>query len=123
MESMNEIPHLEERFINAMKTSNVDELDVLIDGRLIFTSHSGQLFTKDDDLNAHREGHIEIFDINTSEQHIALFGDVAVVSVRKEISGSFFGETLVGIFRFTRVWQKMAGSWKVISAHSTQILQ
>lgn len=122
MNNKEEIIQLEERFINAMKTSNVAELDAMIDDSLIFTSHSGQLYTKQDDLNAHREGRIEIFDIAVSEQHITEFGDVAIVSVRKEISGSFFGETLVGIFRFTRVWQKTAGSWKVIAAHSTQIL-
>lgn len=122
MNNQNKIIELEERFINAMKASNVNELDALIDDRLIFISHSGQLYTKQEDLNAHREGNIEIFDITTSEQHITEFGDVAVVSVRKEISGSFFGETLVGIFRFTRVWQKTSVDWKVISAHSTQIL-
>lgn len=122
MNHQNEIIQLEERFINAMKTSNVRELDILIDDRLIFTSHSGQLYTKEEDLNAHRDGHVEIFDITASEQHITEFGDVVVVSVRKEISGSFFGETLVGIFRFTRVWQKSSGGWKVIAAHSTQIL-
>lgn len=122
MDYQNEIAQLEARFVEAMKTSHVVELDALIDDSLIFTSHSGQLYTKQDDLNAHREGNIEIFEISISEQHIAVYGDVAVVSVRKEISGSFFGETLVGIFRFTRVWKQTNGSWKVIAAHSTQII-
>jgi ketosteroid isomerase-like protein len=122
MSHQNEIIQLEERFITAMKASDVNELDALIDDRLIFTSHSGQLYTKQEDLDAHREGNVEIFDIITGEQHITEFDDVVVVSVRKEISGSFFGETLVGIFRFTRVWQKTSGEWKVIAAHSTQII-
>ncbi|MGV3460608.1 MAG: nuclear transport factor 2 family protein [Flavobacterium sp.] len=122
MNYQNEIAQLEARFVEAMKTSHVVELDALIDDSLIFTNHSGQLYTKQDDLNAHREGNIEIFEIAISEQHIAVFGDVAVVSVRKEISGSFFGETLVGIFRFTRVWKQANGGWKVIAAHSTQII-
>lgn len=122
MDYQNEIAQLEARFVEAMKTSHVVELDTLIDDSLIFTNHLGQLYTKQDDLNAHRGGNIEIFDIIISEQHITLFDDVAVVSVRKEISGSFFGETLVGIFRFTRVWKKTGNSCKVITAHSTQIL-
>lgn len=122
MNYQNEIVLLEQRFIEAMKTSHVVALDALIDDSLIFTSHSGQLYTKQDDLSAHRDGHIEIFDIAISEQHITIFDDVAVVSVRKEISGSFFGETLVGIFRYTRVWKKTGENWKVIAAHSTQII-
>lgn len=122
MDYQNEIEQLEARFVEAMKTSHVVELDMLIDDSLIFTNHVGQLYTKQDDLNAHRQGNVEIFEIIICEQHITLFDDVAVVSVRKEISGSFFGETLVGIFRFTRVWKKIGESWKVIAAHSTQIL-
>ena len=122
MDYNNEILRLEERFITAMKASNVAELDVLIDDSLTFTGHDGQLYTKADDINAHRDGLIEIFEIGVSEQRVTVFDDVAIVSVRKEISGSFYGETLVGIFRFTRIWKKAGQDWKVIAAHSTQIL-
>lgn len=122
MDYTNEIIAYENRLIGAMKDSNVAELDALIDDNLVFTGHDGLHYTKQDDLEAHRSGNIEIYSIETSEQIIKIVDDVAVVSVLKNISGSYFGETQVGIFRFTRVWKLKDGGWKIISAHSTQMV-
>ena len=116
------IQTLENRLIEAMKTGNVRELGVLIADDLIFTAHNGMLFTKQDDINAHTEGNIKIFEINTSEQRISIVDDVAIVSVLMEMSGSFFGSTEVGFFRFMRVWKLMNENWKIIAAQSTQVV-
>lgn len=113
---------LENRLIEAMKTSNVQELDSLIADDLIFTAHNGMMFTKQDDLDAHRSGNITIFDIGISEQHIKIEGDVAIVSALMEISGSFFGNTEVGFFRFMRIWKAHPQGWQIIAAQSTQVV-
>lgn len=117
-----QIQNLENRLLEAMKTSNVQELDALIADDLIFTSHTGVLFTKQDDLDAHASGNIEIFDIVPSEQKIRIEGNVAIVSVLLEISGSFFGNTEVGFFRFTRIWKDHGANWQIIAAQSTQVV-
>ena len=116
-----QIQTLEARLIEAMKTSNVQELDALIADDLIFTSHTGQLLGKHDDIEAHSSGNIEIFSIDASEQTIKVNGDVAVVSVLLDISGSFYGSTEVGFYRFTRVWKNNGTNWQVIAAHATQV--
>lgn len=117
-----QIQTLETRLIEAMKTSNVQELDTLIADDLIFTSHTGVMFTKQDDLDAHASGNIEIFDIIPSEQKIRIEGNVAIVSVLLEISGSFFGNTEVGFYRFTRIWKDHGDKWQIIAAQSTQVV-
>lgn len=122
MDTKEQIINLENRLIEAMKTSNVAELDTLIDDEVVFTNHMGQVLAKEADIEAHRSGNIEIYSLDPSEQAIRLFDDVAIVSVKKEISGLFFGETQVGIFRFTRVWKQVGSEWKVIAAHSTQLV-
>ena len=121
MESSAPIRALEERLIAGMKNSDVATLTELVHDDLLFTGHNGQLYTKEMDLDAHRSGNIEIYDITVSEQEIMPYGDVIIVSVKKEISGSFFGETEVGLFRFTRVWKQFGSTWQVIAGHSTQI--
>jgi ketosteroid isomerase-like protein len=122
MDTRNQIIELEKRLIEAMKTSNVAELDALIADDLIFTGYDGRVYTKEMDLQAHREKGIEIYELETSEQVIHVEDDVAIVSVRKDISGSFFGDVQVGIFRFTRVWKLRDGEWKIIAGHSTQVV-
>lgn len=122
METKQHIIEMENRLIQAMKTSNVEELDVLLADDLIFTGHDGKIYSKEMDLQAHREKGIEIYSLETSEQIIHVEDDVAIVSVRKDISGAFFGDTQVGIYRFTRVWKLRDGQWKIIAGHSTQIV-
>jgi ketosteroid isomerase-like protein len=123
MDTIQQIEALENRLIEAMKASDVETLDTLISDDLIFTGHYGDIFTKETDINAHREGNITIYDITATEQHIKPFGDVVIVSVKKEISGSFFGDTEVGLYRFTRVWKQIGAEWKIIAGHSTQIVR
>ena len=116
------IRELENRLIEAMKTSNIQELNALLADDLIFTAHTGQIFRKEDDINAHSSGNIKIFSIETSEQVIRIEDNVAIVSVLMEISGSFFDNTEVGFFRFTRIWKLNGGQWQIIAAHSTQVI-
>lgn len=123
MDTNQQIKLLEDKLIEAMKASDVATLDALISDELIFTGHYGDLFSKEADINAHREGNITIYDIVVSEQQIKAYDDVVIVSVKKEISGSFFGDTEVGLYRFTRVWKLFGGEWKIIAAHSTQIVR
>jgi hypothetical protein len=123
MELKQQIVEVENRLLEAMKTSNVPELEMLLADGLVFTNHNGQLVTRQEDLDAHRGDDMEIYTIETSDLQISLFDDVAVVSVIKNISGSFFGQLEVGIFRYTRVWKRIENSWKVIAAHSSQIVK
>ncbi|MGQ2982525.1 nuclear transport factor 2 family protein [Flavobacterium sp.] len=122
MQTREMVAVFEERLIKAMKESNILMLDALLAEDLIFTGHTGQMFTKADDLDAHRSGNVEIFEINPSEQVIIPMGNIAVVSVLLEISGSFFGNTEVGFFRFTRVWKEIGEGMQVVAAHSTQVV-
>lgn len=116
------IRELENRLIEAMKASNIQELNALLADDLIFTAHTGQIFRKEDDINAHSSGNIKIFSIETSEQVIRIEDNVAIVSVLMEISGSFFDNTEVGFFRFTRIWKLNGAQWQIIAAHSTQVI-
>ncbi|KOS06102.1 hypothetical protein AM493_08665 [Flavobacterium akiainvivens] len=123
MDTIMQIETLDAQLIEAMKTSNVAVLDSLLHEGVIFTNHAGHLVTKGDDLETHRSGNLQIFSLETGAQFIQDYGDVAVVSVVVDISGSFSGHTFAGIHRYTRVWKKNeAGSWQVIAAHESQVI-
>ena len=122
MDATQQIIDMENRLIEAMRTGNVQELDTLIADDLIFTTHIGNRITKAVDLDAHQSGNIQIQSIEVSEQVINVIDDVAVVSVLKSISGTFFGDIEVGIYRFTRVWKHRNGQWQVIAGHASQLI-
>ena len=110
----------EERLRVAMLASDVNALDELLAPELLFTNHLGQVMTKEDDLKAHKSGIIKMEELRPSEERVLIRGDIAAVSVRVFISGSFAGVTSAGNFRFTRIWAPAEkGSWRVIVGHSS----
>ncbi|NER83486.1 MAG: nuclear transport factor 2 family protein [Leptolyngbya sp. SIO1D8] len=112
----------EEKLRLAMLHSDVNSLDELLAPELIFTNHLGQILHKQDDLSAHQSGSLTINELTPSEQQIQLNGNVAIVSVRMHLAGSYAGVTSEGDFRFTRVWSlSPRNAWRVIAAHSTVI--
>jgi ketosteroid isomerase-like protein len=106
----------------AQLKSDVREFDRLIDDELVFTGPNGLVYGKQDDLDAHRSGAIRITRLEPSEERIQNFGDIAVVSVRMEMSGTFEGAAFSGPSRYTRVWRRHGDSWRIVAGHVSAIL-
>ena len=106
----------------AQLTSNVQELDRLVDDALVFTGPNGAVYGKQDDLDAHRRGVIRITRLEPSEERIQRFGHIAVVSVRMEMSGTFEGAPFAGPFRYTRVWRAHENGWRIVAGHVSAVL-
>jgi len=95
-----QIINIEERLRQAMLASDVSVLNELLAPEIIITNHLGVLLEKQDDLAAHESGLIKINELKPSEQHIQIHGEVAIVSVRMQISGSYEGSPTNGDFLF-----------------------
>ena len=114
-----EIAHAEDRLRKAMLTSDVVALDDLLAPELTFTNHLGQLTGKQEELEAYGSGMLKVKELKPSEQNVQLRGDVAIVSVRTQLSGTYNGNPADGDFRFTRVCALSAdNTWHVIAAHA-----
>lgn len=106
----------------AQLASDVAELDRLVDDALVFTGPNGLVYGKDDDLAAHRRGIIRITRLDPSEERVQRFGQIAVVSVRMEMAGTFEGAAFAGPFRYTRVWRAHGDSWRIVAGHVSAIV-
>jgi ketosteroid isomerase-like protein len=113
------IVNAEARLRTAMLQSDIGALDELLAPELIFTNHLGHLLNKENDLASHRSGILKVKELKPSEQHVRLHGDVAIVSVRMQLLGTYDGNPANGDFRFTRVWALSSdGTWHVVAAHA-----
>jgi hypothetical protein len=106
----------------AQLAGDAGELDRLLDDALVFTGPDGAIYGKADDLDAHRKGLIRITRLDPSEERVQRFGDIAVVSVRMEMIGTFQGSAFAGPFRYTRVWRKQGASWRIVAGHVSAVL-
>lgn len=119
-----QIVEAEDQLRVAMLGSDVEALNDLLGSDLVFTNHLGQVLCKDDDLAAYRSGALKILSLEPSEQRVKVLGDVAVVSVRMQLSGTYSGAPANGDFRFTRVWARSQDArWQIVAAHSSRLAE
>jgi ketosteroid isomerase-like protein len=115
------IEALEEKLRQAMLDSDVQALDELIADDLVFTMHTGLMFTKQDDLEGHRSGSEKLIKVDTDDLKVSHYGDCAVVTIKAELAGTFNGQAFAGIYRYTRVWVKREDRWQIVAGHVSQV--
>lgn len=113
----NEIIQAEAQLREAMLASDVATLETLIADDLLFVNPSGYLVSKAMDLEAHSTGLLKFEKLELCEREIRDLGDVAVATSRFALQGTYGQTPIAGDYRYTRVWKKLAGSWKVIAGH------
>lgn len=117
-----QIAELEERLRRAMLKSDVAELDALISPELLFTSHLGQLISKQQDLAMHRAGTLKLTEFTPSDQCIQFNEGFSIVSVEMHLIGSYAGSAINDRIRYTRVWAlSSAGSLQIVAGHASAV--
>ena len=105
-----QIVEVEDQLRTAVLSSDLTALNEFLAPDLIFTNHLGQLLGKSDDLAAYSSGVLKIDGLEPSEQHVRVVGEVSVVSVRMQVSGTYEGTPSKGDFRFARASRRQQWS-------------
>ena len=112
----------EAKLIEAMKKGDVAMLDSLLDEHLIFHIPSGQLITKEMDLENYRSGRMVVHQIFAEEPIVLIYGEVSTVSVVIHLQAEYKGFPVGGEFRYLRFWKKSKDiGWKVIGGSGIKI--
>lgn len=112
----------ENKLFSAQLVSNVDLLDQLLHDDLVAVAPTGQILTKEMDLNSHKAKTMIIEDASTEIDDIRIMGDTALSIVTMTAKGKMMGTPLEGKFRYFRVWKRFDGTLKVIGASFMQYL-
>ena len=117
-----EIIELEARIRQAQLDADVKALDELISDNLLFTGPNGQLGTKEQDLEAYRSGVVRFLKHEPEDLKVRRINDdVAVSAVLAQLVVEVAGQINRGTYRYTRVWARENGSWKVVGGHVSEV--
>jgi ketosteroid isomerase-like protein len=119
MDETSELLRLEARRCDAMVAANVDELDILLADQLIWTHSSARQDTKTSLLEALRAGGTRYLHMKRTEERVRVHGDIAVVTGLVAMRASIKGEEKDLLNRYTDVWSKFDGVWRMIAWQST----
>lgn len=109
------IIEIEKQLLAAMKSSNIRVLDELLHEDLLFVIPSGEVVTKQKDLETHESGSLILEEISSSIDSISLIEETAVVTLSSHIRGKMLQQSFEGQFRYIRVWKLFGDQLKVIA--------
>ncbi|WP_353182034.1 nuclear transport factor 2 family protein [Parapedobacter lycopersici] len=116
-----EVIEAENKLFSAQRISDVDRLDQLLYDDLIAVAPTGQVVTKEMDLDSHRTKTMVIEEASTTIDNIKITGGTALSIVTMTAKGKVAGTPLEGQFRYFRVWKRIEGTLKVIGASFMQL--
>lgn len=111
----------ENKLFSAQLVSNVDILDQLLHDNLIAVAPTGEIITKEMDLNSHKAKTMIIDDASTVIDDIKISGDTALSIVTMTAKGKMMGTPIEGKFRYFRVWKRFDDTLKIIGASIMQL--
>jgi len=116
-----DVIEVENKLFSAQLVSNVEILDQLLHDDLIAVTPTGQIVTKEMDLNSHRAKTMIIEEASTEIDEIKITADTALSIVTMTAKGKVMGTPLEGKFRYFRVWKLFDEKLKVIGASFMQL--
>ncbi|MBD3906587.1 nuclear transport factor 2 family protein [Chryseobacterium sp. Ch-15] len=119
--SREDIVEAENKLFSAQLVSNVDILDQLLHDDLLAVAPTGEIITKEMDLNSHKAKTMIIENASIEIDDIKIIGDTALSIVTMTAKGKVMGAPLEGKFRYFRVWKRFDGSLKIIGASFMQL--
>jgi ketosteroid isomerase-like protein len=112
----------EQQFFSSLIRGDAEALDrILGDDFLLIDVMTGSEVKKPDLLAVLRSGQLKFEAIEQLESHVRLYGITAVITGRTRMSGRFGESPFTASSRYTHVFVKDEGQWRLVSAQGTQI--
>ncbi|MGH9439000.1 MAG: nuclear transport factor 2 family protein [Terriglobia bacterium] len=115
---------LEQQVNQAMEKNDWSLVARMLSPNMDYTNESGQLHTQADLVNALKSGKMKFFTMTHSDLRARAYGDSGGTVVVTGISTSRLrmgSKLYAGPRRFTDVWVKRNGEWRMIARHVTNV--
>lgn len=104
-------------WMDAYRHNDAAALDRILADDYKLTDAAGRISTKADDIAGARAKHVLIDTYDTSDVHVRVWGDTAVVTGHSVVRGAARGEPFVHDFKFTDTLARIDGRWRAVAAH------
>jgi ketosteroid isomerase-like protein len=116
-----EIEALEMQWRQAIVSNDVNEMDHLLADDYIGISANGTVETKAQALAQRKAGTVKISQLDLTDFKVRVYGDTAVVTSQANLSGINGQSDISGNYRYTRVYNRRLGQWKIVSFEASRI--
>jgi ketosteroid isomerase-like protein len=107
----------------AILKGDTKTLDRLWADELLYTNQKGELHTKAEHLAEFQSGARKFDSYKHDDIRVHVYPDMVVVNGRSTSTAHDKGETSIGPRRYTNVWVKQDGQWRLVVHHVTDIVK
>jgi uncharacterized protein (TIGR02246 family) len=111
------IRKLDNERIQAQIHADATALDRIYAADFIGVGPSGTVRTKPQVILDFTSGDLKFQSITTDDVQVRVYGNTAVETGRSTMNGQDKGQTVPRDTRFTRVWVKQQGRWRLVANH------
>jgi ketosteroid isomerase-like protein len=116
------IRQLDHERIQAQIGANAVALDRIYADDFIGIGPSGTVRTKPQVISDFTSGNLKFQSITTEDVRVRVYGNTAVETGRSTMIGQDKGKAVPRDNRFTRVWIKEAGRWRLVANHYSPLI-
>jgi len=120
---IDEIRKVDRERIQAQVHADAVALDRIYADDFIGIGPSGTLRTKKDVLSDFTSGSLKFQSITTDDVRIRVYGNAAVETGLSTMKGQDAGKVVPEENRFTRVWIRQGGRWRLVSNHYSNLVK
>lgn len=115
------VENMEEQWRKAQLAGDANAMSDLLSDDFVGITAFGKVNTKAQYLARIRDRVVQVQSMDLSDVKVKIIGaHVAVVTSRAEVTGINEGTQVKGAFRYTRVYERNAGVWRITSFEATR---
>lgn len=115
------IEKLESMWQQAELTGNTATMANMLSEDYLGIYGDGTLATKAETIDNFKKSTTKFSHIRTWDRKIRVYGSTAVVVSKAQVTGEHDGESLNGYYRYTRVYHRYNGVWRIVSFEASAI--
>ncbi len=117
-----QVEELEQQWRAASLAGDLATLDRMLSDDYVGISWTGEVSTKAMQLEHMRTHSFMLTRLDLKERKIKMVGNVAIVTALASVEGVNGGAAMKGLFRYTRIYQKLPnGAWKITNFEVTRL--
>jgi ketosteroid isomerase-like protein len=121
IEAERELLKINKEYDEALVRGDIAALDLIFGDEFIYTSTSGEVVNKRQQLELVRSGLMKIASGVSDDLQVRLYGNVALVLGSFKARGQFKGQAFDSTERYTSVWIKRGRRWQLIAEQGTLV--
>ena len=114
---------MEQEMADAIVKNDMSVWDKYSADRSVFTDPGGMLMTKAETAAMFKSGDLKIESTKISDMKVHMYGNTAVVTYKTNDKLTWKGKDMSGEYRWTDVFSKMNGKWKLVAGQGTRVMK